>query len=135
MYIVKRKNNIRLIYCINKKESFKNATEAGRLYGINSSSISQCCNNKLLSAGKDVVTHEPLVWCYKSDIQLKIHDEKHHQKKIKCLNTNKVFNSIKEAMQWCGGNNNNFNRTLKDDGFYYYKKHPTTGEQLKWSYV
>lgn len=136
------------VYCINKKESFKNATEAGRLYGINSSSISQCCNNKLLSAGKDVVTHEPLVWCYKSDIQfaeekmqyvknryLKIHDEKHHQKKIKCLNTNKVFNSIKEAMQWCGGNNNNFNRTLKDDGFYYYKKHPTTGEQLKWSYV
>ena len=46
-----------------------------------------------------------------------------------------MFNSIKEAMQWCGGNNNNFNRTLKDDGFYYYKKHPTTGEQLKWSYV
>ena len=83
------------VYCINKKESFKNATEAGRLYGINSSSISQCCNNKLLSAGKDVVTHEPLVWCYKSDIQfteekmqyvknryLKIHDEKHHQKKL-----------------------------------------------------
>lgn len=56
------------VYCINTNQLFTNATVAGNTYGINSSSISQCCNNKLLSAGKHPVTKEPLVWCYKKDI-------------------------------------------------------------------
>lgn len=144
----KKYEYINEVYCINRKETFKNASEAGRLYGISSGSILQCCRNKLLSAGKDPTTHEPLVWCYKSDIQLaekkilytknrysKLHTGKNNCKKIKCLNTEHIFHSLKEAMKWCGGNPGNFCRTLKNDGFYHYKKHPITGEKLIWCYV
>ena len=136
------------VYCINTEELFKNATVASKTYNINSSSISQCCNNKLLSAGKHPITKEPLVWCYKRDINSS--DEKmqktlkrynnsrkqpHHCKKVKCINTGQIFDSVKLAMSWCGGNADNFARTLKDDGIFYYKKHPDTGEKLKWIYV
>lgn len=138
------------VYCINTNELFKNATIAGDTYNINSSSISQCCNNKLLSAGKHPITKEPLVWCYKKDIDssdkkleesINKHKNSHekckklHYKKLKCINTGQVFESIKSAMSWCGGNPDNLSRTLKEDGMFHYKKHPETGEKLKWVYV
>lgn len=138
------------VYCINTNELFINATVAGNTYNINSSSISQCCNNKLLSAGKHPITKEPLVWCYKKDIDfadekleksINNHKNNHekckksHYKKLKCINTGQVFESIKSAMSWCGGNPDNFSRTLKEDGMFHYKKHPETGEKLKWVYV
>ena len=138
------------VYCINTNELFINATVAGNTYNINSSSISQCCNNKLLSAGKHPITKEPLVWCYKKDIDfadekleksINNHKNNHekckksHYKRLKCINTGQVFESIKSAMSWCGGNPDNFSRTLKEDGMFHYKKHPETGEKLKWVYV
>ena len=136
------------VYCINRKEIFKNATEAGRLCGIDASSILSCCHNKLLSAGKDPLTREPLVWCFKKDMPFAEEKFQHTQnryhelrnpadrsKKIKCLNTGTIFDSLKDAMAWCNGNPGNIQRTLKDDGFYYYKKHPVNGERLVWAYV
>lgn len=149
-FIKEKVDYINEVYCINTKEMFKNATVAGKVYNISNSSISQCCNNKLLSAGKHPLTKQPLVWCYKKDIdlseeKLKYVLERYSEnyknrskrlcKRIKCLNTNKIFNSLTEAMEWCNGNFNNFKRTLKSDGIYYYKKHPDTGEKLRWVYV
>ena len=117
-----------------------------------------CCNNKLLSAGKHRETKEPLVWCYVEDIEysneklentLKRHQEHHalvrdsHLKKVKCINTGMVFESISLAMDWCNGNVGNFSRASKeglvkngeDANSFYYKKHPITNEKLKWIYM
>lgn len=61
-------------------------------------------------------------------------DMKTSNKKVICLNTKDVFNSIKEATQWCG---------LKSDGNIIIScknkkrtcgKHPITGERLHWMY-
>lgn len=50
------------IYCPELDESFWGAKEAADKYGISRSSISQCINGKLKSAGKHPVTHKPLTW-------------------------------------------------------------------------
>ncbi len=155
---VRKFEYIKEVYCINTKQTFKNASVAGRECNINSSSISMCCNNKLLSAGKHYKTKEPLVWCYIEDIEhadeklkktlskyqeRRITSRNSHFKKIKCINTGVVFESISLAMDWCNGNTGNFSRASKegivksgkDAGSFYYKKHPITNERLKWIYV
>ena len=149
---------VREVYCINTKEVFKNASVAGRAYNIKSSSISMCCNGKLLSAGKHKETQEPLVWCYVKDIdyadeKIKNTFNRHrqcdsirnnsHLKKVKCINTGVVYESVSSAMLWCNGNVGNFSRaskeglieTNKDDRVFYYKKHPITKERLQWAFI
>lgn len=60
----KGKNNPRSfqIYCPELDEIFWGAKEANEKYGISRSSISQCINGKLQSAGKHPTTHKPLTW-------------------------------------------------------------------------
>ena len=155
---VRKFDYVREVYCINTKEIFKNASVAGRSYNIKSNSITMCCNGKLLSAGKHKETKEPLVWCYVKDIEhadekIKNTFDRYKEccsirnnsrlKKIKCINTGVVFDSISLAMDWCGGNSGNFSRASKEGliksgectGCFYYKKHPVTNERLKWEYI
>ena len=58
---------------------------------------------------------------------------KKRKKKVVCLNTLDVFDSIKEAGEWCGVGKTSINQCLrghtKTSG-----KHPETGEKLKWMY-
>lgn len=127
------------LYCITTKEKFDNAEIASKKYNVSSSSIRGCCNNKLLSAGK-LSDGTPLVWCNLNDIDnakekldRKIKSDGFVNKKIRCVNTNTTFNSVKEAFKWLGSNDYyNLKKKLKDDGFYHYKKHPITGENLLW---
>lgn len=57
------------IYCPELDEVFWGAKEAHDKYGFSRSSISQCINGKLKTAGKHPYTHEPLTWVkYKNDI-------------------------------------------------------------------
>ena len=60
---------------------------------------------------------------------------KKKQKKIMCLNTNQIFNSIEEAANWCGLKGwghiaDVCNGKRKTSG-----KHPQTNEPLKWKFV
>lgn len=155
---VRKFDYVREVYCINTKEVFKNASVAGRAYNIKSSSISMCCNGKLLSAGKHQETREPLVWCYVKDIdcadeKIKNTFNRHrqcdsirnnsHSKKVKCINTGVVYDSVSSAMLWCDGNIGNFSRASKegrietneDVKMFYYKKHPITKERLIWAFI
>ena len=50
------------IYCPELDEVFWGAKEAHEKYGISRSSISQCINGKLKSAGKHPITRESLTW-------------------------------------------------------------------------
>ena len=52
------------------------------------------------------------------------------QKKVICITTGQVFNSIKDAEQWCGTDiRGNLSGSRKSAG-----KHPETGEKLVWMY-
>ena len=57
-------------------------------------------------------------------------------KKVRCLNTNEIFNTFADAARWCGlatgatiGQICNKTGTRKTAG-----KHPITKEKLKWEY-
>ena len=55
-----------------------------------------------------------------------------NSKRIKCLETEEIFNSIKEAAEWCGlksasGISDYLNGKKKSAG-----KHPLTKEKLHW---
>lgn len=127
------------VYCITTKETFNNAEVAGKKYNINSSSIRSCCNERLLSAGK-LTDGTPLIWCDLKDID-KIDDKTRKKKesdgfvnkRLRCINTNVIFDSVKDAFKWLNAKDYyNLKHKLKEDGFYHYKRHPITGEKLLW---
>lgn len=58
-----------------------------------------------------------------------------NNKKIKCKNTGREFNSIKEASEWIGCNDKgNIRQNILGNRPYAYR-HPITGEKLYWEYV
>jgi hypothetical protein len=55
-------------------------------------------------------------------------------KAVRCLNTNEIFPSCREAADWCYIPRQNINRCCRG-GRPTAGKHPVTGEKLKWRYV
>lgn len=55
--------------------------------------------------------------------------------KIKCVNTGRVFNTVKEASEWLGKNDKGVIRQNIRGEVKYAHKHPETGERLTWSDV
>ena len=56
-------------------------------------------------------------------------------KRVKCLNTGRVFDSLKEASEWCGlVDGRGITRTIKGTQ-EYAGTHPSTGEKLKWKLI
>ena len=121
--------------------NFSTIKEASEWAGLNSvSGIGQCCKGKQKSAGKHPITQEPLHWKYINDLTsnevILSKDENKCKKKVICLNTNEIFNSMSAAARWCN---------LKDNGKSIKAccvgeqqtagASPTTGERLKWSFV
>jgi len=52
------------VVCLTTGEIFNSQTEGAKKYNITKSGISQCCNNKQKSAGKDLETGEKLTWMH-----------------------------------------------------------------------
>lgn len=58
-------------------------------------------------------------------------------KKIKCINTGEVFESVTAAGRWCGlaEESNSIREYLKDPNRKSAGKHPLTGERLQWELI
>lgn len=57
-------------------------------------------------------------------------------KRIKCINNNREFNSMKEASIWCNLKGiSSITKSAKSNGIKYAGKHPETNEKLYWKYV
>lgn len=132
------------VVCLNTKETFPNLLEASNRYGIGKMCISDCCHKKQKSAGK-LENGERIVWMYENeyletsneDIYKKIYEANNNihvqePKKVICITTNEIFNSISEAKRAYGINNISacLRHKIKSAG-----KHPVTGEKLEWEYV
>jgi DNA-directed RNA polymerase subunit RPC12/RpoP len=62
-----QRNNIKVI-CLNNNKIFKSLKEASIYYNLKSlTSITNCCQGKTKSAGKDPITNEKLHWKYYED--------------------------------------------------------------------
>ena len=57
-------NTTKRVLCVNTNEEFDSIKDASIKFGINASSICQCCGEFRRSAGKHPETNEPLIWKY-----------------------------------------------------------------------
>lgn len=128
------KKNHRII-CTTTGEIFNTVTEAANKYHISHSNISLCLTKKRNTAGISD-KGEPLCWedyiegkSYKKKVGIK---GKH--RKVMCINTNKIYNSLKEAGLDIGVAPGNIGNCCKG-------KTKTAGvdkitkERLQWKYV
>lgn|GEM_PF-1577120 len=97
----------RKVICINNNKIYNSITEANSITGI--TSIVSCCNpnvKECLSAGRDD-TGKKLIWMYYDDYLKSNRNEIENKlniidKKVICINNNEIFNSFREANQFCG---------------------------------
>jgi len=132
------------VICITTGEIFDSIYEAS-FNGRESirPNISACCKGKHKSAGKSI-TGEPLVWMYYEKYLLKTEDEIEYslknakaenydscKKKVICITTNEIFESMLDASIKYNMSANGISRCCsgnqKSAG-----KHPETGEKLVW---
>lgn len=132
------------VVCLNTKEEFSNLQDAGKAYSIDPNGISYCCRGlrNRRTAGK-LEDGTKLTWLFKEDYELK--NEKEIQeiirkstikpvgsKKVICLNTMEVFDSLKQAQKVYPDA-----KSISDCCRHIAKSsgtHPTTQEKLKWRY-
>lgn len=138
----------RKIICLNTKQIFETIKDAEQWCGV---SPTNCLLGENKTAGKHPETGEHLVWLYYEDyiekteeeIQKLIRERVEHSKtyrsvmnkKLKgkaviCLETQQVFQSIREANLWCTGD---VGACCKGKQMAA-GKHPKTGEKLHWMY-
>jgi len=132
------------VVCLTTGEIFNTNSDASKTYNIDPSGISSCCKNNLMSAGKNIITGKPMVWMYyneyitktENEIKVKINNSLNpHGRKIICVTTNEVFDSITEASIKYKVNKANISECCtpsnrkKSAG-----KHPKTGEKMVWEY-
>lgn len=138
----KRGNNpkARKIICLNTKEIFNCIRDASEKYFITEANITQCLSREQKYSGLHPITKEKMVWMYYKDYIMKTDNQINEIlyfnefKKVKCLNTNEIFNSALDA-------SNKYNieissirkccrNTLKSAG-----KHPENNLPMIWEYV
>lgn len=132
------------VVCLNTGEEFENLQQAGQKYNIDPNGISFCCrglrNRK--TAGK-LQDGTKLTWLFKEDYKKKTKEEIQAiidliskkpigQKKVVCLNTGEIFNSIKQAMDTYPTA-----KSISDCCRHICISsgtHPETNDKLKWRY-
>ena len=117
-----RHTNSKEIYCIETNQKFETLADAAKITGINISSISECCNKKLNTAGT-------LHWCFYAEFASNkyILPENKNLRKIVCIETKGTFNSLNEAAKKYKLHSSNISECLKNPS------HTTGG--LHWCYL
>lgn len=131
----------RKIICITTGEIFNTTKQASEKYNIDLSGIIKCCKGKYKSAG-ELPEGSKLVWMYYEEYEnyikkgldidnLKTYDNKHY-KKVICLTTSEVFDSIREASKKYNVNNRNISSNCK--GKLKSAGKLSDGTPLQWMY-
>jgi len=130
-------NGASKVVCLNTKEVFDKIVDAQKKY--KNSGISDCCRHIGKSSGIHPLSGEKLKWLYYSEyitltedeLLVILNDTDYDDKRVMCINTGEVFESITLAGEWCGvgrsGICNVISGRHETNG-----KHPETGEQLRW---
>ena len=132
------------VVCLNTGEVFDNLQEAGSAYHIDANGISFCCRGlrNRHTAGK-LEDGTKLTWLFKEDYDSKTEDEIEDiikkyalkpigKKKVVCLNTREVFDSIKDAKKQYPDA-----RSISDCCRHIAKSSgilPNSNKKLKWRY-
>lgn len=150
-------DNAKRVKCINTNQIFGSCQLAGLYFGINAPAhIKEVCNGKRHYCGKHPETQDPLIWEW-VDIteeekkyfnnkkkELLISSQNKQQNRINKLceknairvqsSTGEIFNSLKEAAEWCKISYQSLGRALKNENFTA-GQHPITKERLHWKRI
>lgn len=133
--------NAKQVICLNTMEIFCTTVEAARYGNTSDTMIQSCCHrrNHTHTAGCHPLTKERLQWEYynKNKEYTFIPYQRDYNsisRNVKCINTGKIFNSVKDAAKYAN---------VSDGGIRFccqgkYKTsgtHPVTKEKLYWEYV
>ena len=122
------------IICINDQKVFSSMIEAGEYYGIGLKKVSSVCTGKNEYAGLEE-TGRKLQFAYYEEgkvYTLKNINHVNEKKKVKCLTTGEVFNSIREAGVKTGAPPASISHVCKGK-----RKHAgklPDGTKLKWTF-
>lgn len=138
------KNVTKKVVCLNNRMIFNSVVEANVYAGLNiySGNISEACQGKRNNAGKDK-NGNPLLWAYYEDylqmtdddiidILNKIQIKKN--KKIVCITTNEIFDTVELAMNFAKLKSRNNIYSCCTGKRKFAGKHPITKELLQWMY-
>lgn len=96
--------NSKKIICINTGEIFNCISDACKKYNVCDRCISACCKDTRKTTGVHLDTGERLEWQFYDEwlIKLKqcskiIQNKKSDEKRVMCIETNKIYNSITDA--------------------------------------
>ena len=122
------------VICINTKTIYKSASQAYRQTGINH--IGDCCNKKIKTAGRDQNGYG-LIWRWVQQYDpsqnfIFIQTDK-TIKKVKCINTNKIYNNQMEAYRDTGVEHGSISKCC-------HKKRKSAGKDingqpLRWEFI
>lgn len=134
-------SNAKAVVNIETNKVFTTIKEAASWCGLNSvSGIGQCCRGKRKTSGKHPETGVPLHWKFlsdeRSDEEILKDTISKNERKVICLNTKDIFNSMSEAARWCGLNDKG--KSIKACCMGNQKTagaSPLTGERLSWSFA
>ena len=114
------------VVCINTKKIYETLSEAQQDTGANH--IGDCCKRKILTSGKDK-DGNGLIWRYLEDYdeneQFIIQPQKRSKTQVLCIETNKIYNSAKEAERKTGVDSTSIGRCCngvrKSAGKYHWQ--------------
>lgn len=129
------------VVCIETGDIFNSLTEAASWAGLSQSgggNISAQIKGTKKSAGKHPISGVPLHW-YFLGFEDAIKEPQLPKKKgtvVKNLETNQVFNTIKEAAEWCGCNSSSICISCKSNGVRGGGRLPEDNKiLLHWVYI
>lgn len=132
------------VICLTTKKVFDNIQSACNYYNLNDSGITSCCKDRYSYCG--TYDGKVLIWMYydeylndKEKVKKKLNNvqikKKQGKRKVRCLNTNEIFESLTSASKWCNMKKQSNITNYCNGNSKYAGKHPITGEKLKWEYV
>lgn len=131
-----------LIICLNTNKAYKTLKEASLDTGVDPSAISRCYGGQRKSAG--VVDGIPRFWILSTankNLINKIKDNYNNAtKKIVCIETSQVFNSLDEAIAYCGlpltpSNKTRLKNILKHKTAASFGRSKELNIKLHWCYL